>query len=63
MNGVMYRPGFRPRPPRPGFGRPGRPGNNVWGFGLPFLLGAATATIFPPYYYRPYPYYGYPVYY
>lgn len=61
-SGMMFRPGFgRPGFGRPGFGRPGwgRPFNN---FGVPFLLGAATATILTPNYYRPYPYY-YPYYY
>lgn len=58
MNGRIYRPGFGRLGFRPGWGRPQRP---IYGFGVPFLLGAATATILTPYYYKPYPYY--PVYY
>lgn len=46
------RPGFRPGFGRPGFGRPIYGG----GFAVPFLLGATTASVLAPYYYRPYPY-------
>lgn len=66
MNGRVYRLGFGgPGYGRPGFGRPGwgRPVRPIYSFGIPFLLGAATATALTPYYYQPYPYYGYPTYY
>lgn len=48
----MYRPYGRRFYGRPGWGRP-------FGFGVPFLLGVATANAFAPNYYQPYPYYPY----
>lgn len=69
----LGRPGFRPGFGRPGFGRPGfggpgfRPGFSRpiagGGFAIPFILGATTASVLSPYYYRPYPYPYYPYYY
>lgn len=62
MNGTFYRRPGRPMRPggwnRPGWNQPGP----LFSFGVPFLLGATTASLLTPYYYRPYPY-PYPYYY
>lgn len=63
MNGFYYgrRPNRLRRPPRPNGNWQGNPGP-LFSFGVPFLLGATTASLLTPYYYRPYPYYSYPYY-